>query len=114
MDEEKLIADLEKVLGKQNKDINLLIAEFKRLVRNDKLSSSQISKVISDFEKLNKLEKKVTDQQLKDLQAFTKSIDQGRKILNDFNKTTEKITPLLELSIGAIICTEATNTSSEL
>tara|TARA_B100001564_G_C20667219_1_gene684414 strand:+ start:2485 stop:4611 length:2127 start_codon:yes stop_codon:yes gene_type:complete len=92
MDEEKLIADLEKVLGKQNKDINLLIAEFKRLVRNDKLSSSQISKVISDFEKLNKLEKKVTDQQLKDLQAFTKSIDQGRKILNDFNKTTEKIT----------------------
>ena len=83
MDEEKLIADLEKVLGKQNKDINLLIAEFKRLVRNDKLSSSQISKVISDFEKLNKLEKKVTDQQLKDLEAFTKSISTGRKILKD-------------------------------
>ena len=94
MDEDRIIQNLEKLLGQQNKDINRLIAEFRTKVRAGQLSSGQTQQAIKAFTDLAKNSKNLNDEQKKqisDLQKFTKSIETSTKVIGDFNSTLGRI-----------------------
>lgn len=98
MDEERLIQQLEKLLGQQGKDITRLIAEFKGKVRSGALTTSQTQQAVKAFSDLAKNSKNLTDEQknqIKDLKEFTKSVEKSTKVMAGLNSTVNKITGTL-------------------
>ena len=98
MDEERLIQQLEKLLGQQGKDITRLIAEFKGKVRSGALTTSQTQQAVKAFSDLAKNSKNLTDEQknqIKDLKEFTKSVEKSTKVMAGVNSTVNKITGTL-------------------
>jgi len=98
MDEEKLIAQLEKLLGNQNKNIDRLIAEFRNKVRSGNLSTGETQQAIKAFKDLAKNTKALSSaqkEQVSNLEDFLKKIETGKRVMADFNATARKITGTL-------------------
>jgi len=94
MDEERLIQQLEKLLGQQGKDITRLIAEFRLKVRSGALTTSQTQQAVKAFDNLAKNSKNLTGEQkkqIKDLKEFTKSVEKTTKVMADLNSTVNRI-----------------------
>ena len=78
MDEERLIQQLEKLLGQQGKDITRLIAEFKGKVRSGALTTSQTQQAVKAFDNLAKNSKNLTGEQKKQIKDLKDHQSDGR------------------------------------
>ena len=96
--EDQILEKLGDLLKKQSKDINELVAEFKKQFRAGTIGTSDTKAFLKEIKNLEKTSKNLNESQRKEiasLDEFTKTVKTSKRIMSDFNSTLGRISDTL-------------------
>jgi hypothetical protein len=96
--DDQILEKLGDLLKKQSKDINELVAEFKKQFRAGTIGTSDTNAFLKEIKNLEKNSKNLNESQRKEiasLDEFTKTVKSSKRIMSDFNATLGRISDTL-------------------